>query len=157
MSVAPPLPSRPAPSPGGARRPATEGDSETFVRAASEPAEPPTKVDDAPGAPGPRRALARASSELDTVAQTKFAPAELGGDGASAADLEHTVAQPAAPTAERAPASVPLSTAPASLPAPLPELATASGPSPACPQCEAPMAWVEQHLRFYCKSCRMYF
>jgi hypothetical protein len=32
-----------------------------------------------------------------------------------------------------------------------------AGPTPACPQCEAPMAWVEEHLRFYCKPCRMYF
>ena len=52
-------------------------------------------------------------------------------------------------------AKVPVSTAPDSLPPP--SLAAASGPSPACPQCEAPMAWVEEHLRFYCKSCRMYF
>ncbi len=51
---------------------------------------------------------------------------------------------------------VSISTAPESL-APPPEGAPSSGPSPACPQCEAPMAWVEEHLRFYCKSCRMYF
>ena len=35
--------------------------------------------------------------------------------------------------------------------------AESTGPTPACPQCEAPMAWVEEHLRFYCKQCRMYF
>lgn len=29
--------------------------------------------------------------------------------------------------------------------------------SPACPQCEAPMAWAEKHLRYYCGDCRMYF
>jgi hypothetical protein len=51
---------------------------------------------------------------------------------------------------------VPISTAPTSLPPP-PEAQTTGGPSPACPQCEAPMSWVEEHLRFYCKSCRMYF
>jgi hypothetical protein len=50
----------------------------------------------------------------------------------------------------------PLSTAPDSLPPPR-DNKQASGPSPACPQCESPMAWVEEHLRFYCKSCRMYF
>jgi hypothetical protein len=53
---------------------------------------------------------------------------------------------------------VPISTAPDSLPPPVEnKRAQSIGPSPACPQCEAPMAWVEEHLRFYCKSCRMYF
>jgi hypothetical protein len=55
------------------------------------------------------------------------------------------------------PTTVPLSTAPASLPPPKQAQTAVSGPSPACPQCEAPMAWVEEHLRFYCKQCRMYF
>jgi hypothetical protein len=58
---------------------------------------------------------------------------------------------------ERAATKVPISTAPDSLPPPTEKQAAASGPSPACPQCEAPMAWVEAHLRFYCKSCKMYF
>ncbi len=49
-----------------------------------------------------------------------------------------------------------ISTAPDSLPPPSASKA-ASGPSPACPQCDSPMAWIEEHLRFYCKSCRMYF
>jgi hypothetical protein len=51
---------------------------------------------------------------------------------------------------------LPISTAPESLPPPK-DHKQALGPSPACPQCESPMAWVEEHLRFYCKSCRMYF
>ncbi|HET9625281.1 MAG TPA: hypothetical protein VFP84_28130 [Kofleriaceae bacterium] len=51
---------------------------------------------------------------------------------------------------------LPISTAPDSLPPPK-DTKQQSGPSPACPQCESPMAWVEEHLRFYCKSCRMYF
>ena len=51
---------------------------------------------------------------------------------------------------------LPISTAPDSLPPPK-DSKQALGPSPACPQCESPMAWVEEHLRFYCKSCRMYF
>jgi hypothetical protein len=52
-----------------------------------------------------------------------------------------------------------MSTAPSSLPPPknLTVDTVPSGPTPACPQCESPMAWVEEHLRFYCKSCRMYF
>ena len=55
------------------------------------------------------------------------------------------------------PPKLPISTAPDSLPPPSEKQAKSSGPSPACPQCESPMAWVEAHLRFYCKSCRMYF
>jgi hypothetical protein len=69
---------------------------------------------------------------------------------------ERAVADHEKPT-ERAPTKVPISTAPDSLPPPTEKQAAASGPSPACPQCEAPMAWVEAHLRFYCKSCKMYF
>lgn len=57
---------------------------------------------------------------------------------------------------ERAP-QVPISTAPSTLPPPRQVDAVPSGPTPACPQCEAPMAWVDEHLRFYCKQCRMYF
>ena len=64
---------------------------------------------------------------------------------------------PSAPAARDRPMpKLPISTAPESLPPPRDSKPT-SGPSPACPQCEAPMAWVEEHLRFYCKSCRMYF
>jgi hypothetical protein len=63
---------------------------------------------------------------------------------------------PRAPEAMPAKA-VPMSTAPDSLPPPSEKQVKSSGPSPACPQCESPMAWVEAHLRFYCKSCRMYF
>jgi hypothetical protein len=62
---------------------------------------------------------------------------------------------PAPARAPSSPAKVPMSTAPDSLPPPTEE--SAGGPSPACPQCEAPMGWVEEHLRFFCKSCRMYF
>jgi hypothetical protein len=58
--------------------------------------------------------------------------------------------------AERA-AQLPISTAPTSLPPPKQLDAVPSGPSPACPQCESPMSWVDEHLRFYCRSCRMYF
>ena len=81
---------------------------------------------------------------------------------APAADAPAEPPPPAAP-APPAPASrssaphVPISTAPASLPPPKEANVATSGPTPACPQCEAPMAWVEEHLRFYCKQCRMYF
>jgi len=65
---------------------------------------------------------------------------------------------PTSPAArDRAMPRLPISTAPDSLPPPRDNKQQTSGPSPACPQCESPMAWVEEHLRFYCKSCRMYF
>jgi hypothetical protein len=54
-------------------------------------------------------------------------------------------------------AHVPITTAPTTLPPPKQLDVAPSGPTPACPQCEAPMNWVEEHLRFYCKQCRMYF
>ena len=89
-----------------------------------------------------------------------------------AADQPTIIAPPLSPLPPMAPAAtpapstpavrdrpmpkLPISTAPDSLPPPR-DGKPASGPSPACPQCEAPMAWVEEHLRFYCKSCRMYF
>jgi hypothetical protein len=54
---------------------------------------------------------------------------------------------------------LPISTAPAALPPPKGSTSEmmAAGPTPACPQCESLMAWVDEHLRFYCKQCRMYF
>lgn len=66
------------------------------------------------------------------------------------------------PTRAAEPASRPsrpaaISTAPANLKPPKATEVATSGPTPACPQCEAPMAWVDEHLRFYCKQCRMYF
>jgi hypothetical protein len=62
----------------------------------------------------------------------------------------------APPARDRPIPKLPISTAPDSLPPPK-DHKEQTGPSPACPQCESPMAWVEEHLRFYCKSCRMYF
>jgi hypothetical protein len=80
--------------------------------------------------------------QLETVAVIKEDPEELVGKP-SATQLEVP--------------KVPVSTASPELPPPDEAVAATSGPTPACPQCEAPMAWVEEHLRFYCKSCRMYF
>nr|HEX4318198.1 hypothetical protein [Kofleriaceae bacterium] len=56
-------------------------------------------------------------------------------------------------------AKAPVSTASQQLPPPkvIKTPPPTQGPSPACPQCESPMAWVEEHLRFYCRSCKMYF
>ena len=73
-----------------------------------------------------------------------------------AAPIAAPAAPPPAQVRDRPMPRLPISTAPDSLPPPKDSKQTI-GPSPACPQCEAPMAWVEEHLRFYCKSCRMYF
>jgi hypothetical protein len=87
--------------------------------------------------------------------------ARHGSEGGEAATVPARVPalRPTAPPIAAMPAAMsrlPISTAPNSLPPPRDGKPTA-GPSPACPQCESPMAWVEEHLRFYCKSCRMYF
>jgi hypothetical protein len=41
-------------------------------------------------------------------------------------------------------------------PAAPPPTASPAGPVPACPQCDAPTVWNEEHLRFFCRSCRIY-
>lgn len=78
--------------------------------------------------------------------------------------IEHAAPPPASvgtsSSEEPAPRTtpIPLSTAPASLPPPRQSArAITNGPIPACPQCDSPMGWVEEHLRFYCAQCRMYF
>jgi hypothetical protein len=84
--------------------------------------------------------------------------ATIDRDLPQAAGATSTSEQTPVPTiAARAQSQVPVSTAPSSLPPPEIAEAAITGPRPACPQCEAPMAWVDVHLRFYCKSCRMYF
>lgn len=84
-------------------------------------------------------------SDLATTAREKISASEI-----ATTDVAMTQATPEAP-------KIPITTAPDSLPPPTETQTATSGPSPACPQCESPMAWVEEHLRFYCKSCRMYF
>ncbi len=79
------------------------------------------------------------SLQLSTMLATKPAPA------------------PPRAAADLAPPFVPLTTAAPDLPAPTSQQLHPGGPAPACPQCDAPMAWVEAHLRFFCASCRMYF
>ena len=113
------------------------------------------------------RTVARESqSEIETIAREKISASELAiGDSTSPVVVPIEPTRSAieelgeAPTqlAASVPAKIPVSTAPESLPPPNKDEVASSGPTPACPQCEAPMAWVEEHLRFYCKSCRMYF
>jgi hypothetical protein len=94
---------------------------------------------------GPIAAIAPAPPARSTVTSTAFpAPVPIA------------IPAPTPVVRERPAPKLPISTAPDSLPPPRDDKQQA-GPSPACPQCESPMAWVEEHLRFYCKSCRMYF
>ncbi|GEM_PF-5661715 len=83
--------------------------------------------------------------EAATVARPKQDPEDLATDPAQARASVKSMPK------------IPITTASESLPPPKEEKTAYGGPQPACPQCEAPMSWVEEHLRFYCKSCRMYF
>ncbi len=117
----------------------------------------------------PLEAGATKTDEVETVAAENHEPSEVVIAAAAAVParapsevetkaVEKVDAVADAPVGEVAAApKIPISTAPDSLPPPTAKQAATSGPSPACPQCESPMAWVEEHLRFYCKSCRMYF
>lgn len=102
--------------------------------------------------------------QAETVAREKVDPAALKEPERPSAAILTSAPAPAKKLAISVPdippvppKKPPISTAPDSLPPPTTQQSATSGPSPACPQCEAPMAWVEEHLRFYCKSCRMYF
>lgn len=114
---------------------------------------PPTSPLIPPPAPSPSPARTSQPMPAATAVRTSqpmpAAPAAPAVAAPAAAALE--------PSASGSMPKLPVSTAPASLPPPSEKQSMASGPSPACPQCEAPMAWVEEHLRFYCKSCKMYF
>lgn len=142
-----------------------------------------TDIGAAPMPPPGLRVPAPQSEQVTVARISALVPASAVGDepafDANATieqnpkvDLNATMSDPntPVPTLSRGPTSplsgetppptrsnVPLSTAPSSLPPPKVTNAVPSGPTPACPQCESPMAWVEEHLRFYCRSCRMYF
>lgn len=84
-----------------------------------------------------------------------------GGAAASLTDVDGKRASDSAlalatGTGERAKLKLPISTAPDSLPPPT-DTEQASEDQPGCPQCETPMRWVDEHLRFYCQRCKMYF
>lgn len=113
------------------------------------PSGEPLAVDRAAAAPAPA-AAAPASAAAIASRPTLIAPAQQP-------PIVPVSAPPISPVVRDRPVpKLPISTAPDSLPPPR-DNKQAIGPSPACPQCESPMAWVEEHLRFYCKSCRMYF
>ena len=99
--------------------------------------------------------------ELMTTARDKVSSTDVEGlptvRPPTATEMHSPAPTASEPPTEREKPKPPISTAPQSLPPPTEKQQVTSGPSPACPQCEAPMAWVEAHLRFYCKSCKMYF
>lgn len=104
-----------------------------------------------PDAPGPAEATPDAPSPAE-------ATPEAAGPEVQAASSDDTAqTNAAAGDSASPPVEVPLSTAPASLPPPKKTAAADSELSASCPQCEAAMSWVEEHLRFYCGECRMYF
>jgi hypothetical protein len=137
-------PQEPEPSPP-AREPVTAVEVDAEAKAAADAAR--------------QHDLAGQPTELAAPLLTDDARAATESDGPATAELAVPPApEPAPPTVEESQSAlVPLSTAPASLPPPRVTSVQTNGPTPACPQCEAPMAWVEEHLRFYCKQCRMYF
>ncbi len=111
--------------------------------------QPPTDGEDAE-----TNAIEKQTLDADTGVQDKVEPEAIAEPVAAVAtEPVNTVSAEPAPSSSK----IPITTAPDSLPPPTEKQAATSGPSPACPQCESPMAWVEEHLRFYCKSCRMYF
>lgn len=107
--------------------------------------------------PGDDAEFNRAGSQSEHTAETQLPvmPPRENSQKTPIPTMERATQSPS--PAERPPAQVPITTAPTSLPPPKKLDAVPSGPTPACPQCESPMAWVEEHLRFYCKNCRMYF
>jgi hypothetical protein len=121
----------------------------------------PARIGEAPTVPARFGAGEPDSNEGATVRKSEPAVRQPEGKSAVAKELAAAKEPPARPTPQPTTrstgANVPISTAPTSLPPPKTAPQVSSGPTPACPQCEAPMAWVEEHLRFYCASCRMYF
>ncbi len=153
------------PPPSETRVPLVPFPAKIPVRADTDPVESPDDVPD--DVPAGRDKTAHTDRDLPVVpSQPAQAPAPVltlfpktPGRAITATPIPERVAPPVvpAPAPVATPAQPPKSTAPTSLPPPSEPQSTTSGPSPACPQCEAPMAWVEAHLRFYCKSCKMYF
>jgi hypothetical protein len=113
--------------------------------------------------PGDDEEFNRAGSQSEYTSPTRL-PDSLDDDDSSSKTPIPTLERITVPQtpivdapADRPATKPPVSTAPTSLPPPKKIAEVPSGPTPACPQCESPMAWVEEHLRFYCRECRMYF
>ncbi len=124
--------------------------------------DPTVGSDDAPADTTDQTKPPEGMIERNPKAATPLAPPPVAKPPTEAEAAPAAAAPPAVPavvptTHLTGPVQIPISTAPSSLPPPKQTTETTTGPQPACPQCEAPMAWVDEHLRFYCKSCRMYF
>ncbi|HEY4239017.1 MAG TPA: hypothetical protein VGM88_04345 [Kofleriaceae bacterium] len=144
ISAVPPLPAAIT----RAAEPDTDrsGDDEVATR-------PAATTEKSPTFPAPSDGEAPTSPEDPTIAA---APIDTNGEDGPTVRAQPRGERQEATTERGGPDKrPPLSTAPDSLPPPTTQ--ESGGPAPACPQCDAPMAWVEEHLRFYCKSCRMYF
>ncbi len=148
-------------------RPSTNGEvgdstdaSVALPEAESTDVRAPLDTEEAPVVPPPTEAeetetnaIEKQTLDSDTNTIEKVEPEPVEAVAAAAPEPAVVAEPPAAASAPK----IPITTAPDSLPPPTEKQSATSGPSPACPQCESPMAWVEEHLRFYCKSCRMYF
>ena len=127
----PPKPTRPPPPP----RPAP---TSSFPPAAPAGGAPPPIVASPPPATPPRSA----PPTRPPPPTSSFPPAAPAGGAPSTQSLPLKV--PAiAPRVARAAT-------------PDPSDMSAAGPVPACPECEAPTVWIEEHLRFYCRKCKIY-
>jgi hypothetical protein len=129
--------------------------SETFPVARISELVPASVVpDEGPENTSQTQAAPEADDLMSTMQREKTPIPTLGAHEANRLSSDTPVSGTVMPGSPRA-----MSTASPSLPPPknITVDTVPSGPTPACPQCESPMAWVEEHLRFYCKSCRMYF
>ncbi len=105
-----------------------------------------------------RAELARAAGatsarapEPDRPSESELATRMLERESASA--LETAIRPPPVASTSRVPSTIAGVAPPTAASRP----ASSADPSPACPQCQSPMSWVEAHLRFYCPHCRAYF
>lgn len=133
----------PSPDTGAAMTSATDAmPAPTFGSA-------PTITNSIPAVGGPTDVMA-----AQRAPRTDVVPAQRGPHST---DVVPTLAGPVSVAMPAVSVTMVAVTAPPDLPLPRDSETASAGPSPACPQCEAPMAWVEAHLRFFCRSCKMYF
>lgn len=115
-------------------------------------ARPDTERD--PPAPDDLPPLPRAAKS--TLPPPRPAPRTAPPPPAPIAVAPTRPAPPTAPPPRPAPPTAPpRATAPRPA-APPPAASSPQGPVPACPQCDGPTTWNEEHLRFFCKKCRLY-
>ena len=179
--VIPPVPPRPASKtlpprlPGAPTSPPPTRTKKPTVPMPEKRTKSPTLPNAVPPPPDKRAgtdAEPKTTVEIDAEAKARAMaiqlgePTEIGVEIPTAPSTEQLPAQdppheppPVDPPTDATPgeAQLPISTAPADLPPPRAVETMPTGPRPACPQCASPMSWVEEHLRFYCSDCKMYF